>query len=142
MQSRFIVAGSLAAARLLAPACGSATQPTAVASPVPSTVPSEAPGPSPAVASPSPVASTGTKVAISNNRKFGRILVDGSGRTIYLFLKDSGKTSTCYMSCAQYWPPVLTNGAPTALSGVAASLLGTAKRSDGTVEVTYAGHPL
>ena len=142
MQPRFIAAGSLAAAALLAAACGAASQPTAVASPVPSAIPSTAPSPSPVAVSPSPVASTGTRVAIASNSRLGQILVDGSGRTVYLFLKDTGKASTCYSACAQYWPPVLTNGAPAAVGGVTASLLGTTKRTDGTLEVTYAGHPL
>jgi len=81
-------------------------------------------------------------VAVATDAKLGKILVDGSGRTLYLFEADKGTTSTCYSSCASYWPPLLTNGAPQAGSGANASLLGTTNRTDGTVEVTYAGHPL
>ena len=40
------------------------------------------------------------------------------------------------------WPPLTTGGAPQAKSGAEAPQLGTTKRSDGTVQVTYAGHPL
>jgi len=62
---------------------------------------------------------------------------------VYLFLADSSTTSNCNSaSCVQYWPPVLTNGAPQAGAGLNASLLGTIRRSDGTTQVTYAGHPL
>jgi len=81
-------------------------------------------------------------VAVATDAKLGKILVDGSGRTLYLFEADKGTTSTCYGSCASYWPPLLTNGAPQAGSGANASLLGTTNRTDGTVEVTYGGHPL
>jgi predicted lipoprotein with Yx(FWY)xxD motif len=55
----------------------------------------------------------------------GRILVDGSGKTLYLFEADTGSTSTCTASCAQAWPPLTTKGAPQAAGGASASLLGT-----------------
>jgi predicted lipoprotein with Yx(FWY)xxD motif len=75
--------------------------------------------------------------------RLGDVLVDSSGRTVYLFLADRGTTSSCNSSaCVLYWPPVLTKGAPQASAGVNASLLGTTHRADGTTEVTYAGHPL
>ena len=76
------------------------------------------------------------------NAKLGSILVDSKGMTVYLFVADTGKESTCYTSCATIWPPVLTDGAPQAGTGADASLLGTTTRTDGKVEVTYAGHPL
>ena len=69
-------------------------------------------------------------------------LVDAKGRTLYDFPPDMRGASTCYGACASLWPPLTTIGKPHAGSGVAASLLGTTKRSDGKVEVTYGGHPL
>jgi predicted lipoprotein with Yx(FWY)xxD motif len=90
--------------------------------------------------SPSPV--TTATVAVATDPKLGQILVDGSGRTLYLFAADTGSTSTCYGSCAQNWPPLLTAGAPIAGTGVNAALLGTSTRTDSSVEVTYSGHPL
>jgi predicted lipoprotein with Yx(FWY)xxD motif len=72
----------------------------------------------------------------------GTFLVDAKGRTLYLWVADKGSKSTCSGACAQAWPPLTTTGKPQAGSGVEASLLGTTKRSDGTLEVTYAGHPL
>lgn len=72
----------------------------------------------------------------------GDVLVDATGRTLYLFTPDTGGTSTCYGQCATAWPPLLTSGTPVAGSGVDASLLGTTTRTDGSVQVTYAGHPL
>ncbi|HUE67624.1 MAG TPA: hypothetical protein VMP38_05530 [Candidatus Acidoferrum sp.] len=81
-------------------------------------------------------------VSLGMNAKLGQILVDGNGRTLYLFEADKGSSSTCYGGCAGYWPPLLTGGPPMAGTGVNASLLGTTKRTDGTTEVTYGGHPL
>jgi predicted lipoprotein with Yx(FWY)xxD motif len=72
----------------------------------------------------------------------GTMLTDSSGRTLYLFEKDKGTSSTCNGSCASAWPPLTTTGAPKAGAGVKASDLGTTKRQDGTSEVTYNGHPL
>jgi predicted lipoprotein with Yx(FWY)xxD motif len=48
----------------------------------------------------------------------------------------------CSGPCAQVWPPLTTNGKPTAGSGVTASKLTTITRSDGSTQVVYAGHPL
>jgi predicted lipoprotein with Yx(FWY)xxD motif len=72
----------------------------------------------------------------------GTILVDSKGITLYDFVKDKGTTSACYGACAALWPPLLTTGKPVAGPGVRASLLGTTKRKDGKLEVTYGGHPL
>ena len=74
--------------------------------------------------------------------KLGKILVDGSGRTLYLFAADNGTTSNCYDSCAQVWPVLTTSGNPVAGPGVNGSLLSTTKRKDGSLEVVYNGHPL
>ena len=87
--------------------------------------------------------SSGAVASISTgSSSLGRILVDGKGRTLYLFEKDRQGRSACSGSCATYWPPVLTHGKPAARRGVRASLLGTIRRADGTTQVTYAGHPL
>src|SRR5438093_9657408 len=64
----------------------------------------------------------------------GKILVDGSGRTIYLFEKDSGGRSACSGACAKAWPPLTVTGRPTAGDGASAKLLGTVRRADGTME--------
>jgi predicted lipoprotein with Yx(FWY)xxD motif len=72
----------------------------------------------------------------------GMVLVDSNGMTVYDFHKDKGTTSSCYGACEQAWPPVTTEGEPTAGNGASASKLGTTERKDGTMQVTYAGHPL
>src|SRR4051812_40689517 len=77
-----------------------------------------------------------------SNSGLGSILVDSQGRTLYLWQADTGPKSACSGACAAAWPPLLTTGAPTAASGAKASLLGTTKRSDGAVQVTYNEHPL
>jgi predicted lipoprotein with Yx(FWY)xxD motif len=123
MKSRLLIAAFLVVA-----ACGSSSSSTGSASP--STSPATSP------------AATGTTIAVATNAKLGQILVDGKGITVYLFVHDTGTASTCYTSCAQIWPPVLTSGIPQAGAGATASLLGTTTRTDGKVEVTYAGHPL
>ncbi|HET6447791.1 MAG TPA: hypothetical protein VFG31_01680 [Conexibacter sp.] len=82
-------------------------------------------------------ATVGTSVT-----SLGTILVDSQGKTLYLFQRDSGPTSTCDGACVQQWPAVTTHGQPQAGSGATASQLGTTKRSDGTTQITYAGHPL
>src|SRR6266516_4584841 len=83
----------------------------------------------------------GARVALAKT-PLGRILVDSKGITLYDFVVDKGTTSACYGACAALWPPLLTHGKPVAGPGVKASLLGTTKRKDGKVEVTYGGHPL
>ena len=81
------------------------------------------------------------KVAVGNSSA-GSILVDGHGKSLYRFGRDTGRKSTCNGACAQNWPPLLTTKAPKAGSGVSARKLGTTRRSDGKLQVTYAGHPL
>ena len=74
--------------------------------------------------------------------KLGTFLVDGHGRTLYLFQKDKTARSRCSGACATDWPPLLTSGKATGSGSARKALLGTSKRSDGTTQVTYKGHPL
>src|SRR5437764_7858302 len=74
--------------------------------------------------------------------EYGKTLFGPSGKVVYVFGADRGSTSRCYGVCATAWPPLLTTGAPLAGSGVEAKLLGTTKRKNGTLQVTYNGHPL
>jgi predicted lipoprotein with Yx(FWY)xxD motif len=74
--------------------------------------------------------------------KLGPILVNSRGRTLYLFAKDRNGKSACSGSCARFWPPLLSRGKPTAGPGVKRSLLGTTRRSNGSLQVTYSRHPL
>jgi predicted lipoprotein with Yx(FWY)xxD motif len=76
------------------------------------------------------------------NATLGSFLVDAKNMTLYLYTKDSPNTSNCYDKCATAWPPLLTNGAPVGAAGIDASKLGTTKRTDGSMQVTYNGWPL
>ncbi len=73
---------------------------------------------------------------------YGRVIADGRGEAFYLFAKERGRSSRCYGACARAWPPVLTRGRPRAGKGAKAKLLGTTRRRNGKLQVTYAGHPL
>src|SRR2546426_1047053 len=74
--------------------------------------------------------------------EFGPAILGPSGKVVYVFGADRGSTSRCYGVCATAWPPLLTTAAPLAGAGVEAKLLGTTKRKNGTLQVTYNGHPL
>jgi predicted lipoprotein with Yx(FWY)xxD motif len=76
------------------------------------------------------------------NSSLGKHLVNGGGRTLYLFTADHTSRSTCSGNCASIWPPVITHGRPVGGRGVTASLLSTHARSRGVTQVVYNGHPL
>jgi len=86
-------------------------------------------------------ASAGVKVGVASSG-LGRILVNGRGRTLYLFERDKHGKSACSGQCAAFWPPLIASGKPVATAGAKASLLGTTKRADGRLQVTYNHHPL
>jgi predicted lipoprotein with Yx(FWY)xxD motif len=83
----------------------------------------------------------GTRI-VGANSDFGTMLFDGTGQAIYLFDVETTSKPGCYDACAEAWPPVLTEGQPVAADGVDDSLLGTTKRTDGAIQVTYNEHPL
>ena len=72
----------------------------------------------------------------------GKALVGRDGRTLYLFQADKNGASACTGACAAAWPPDVVTGQPQAGSGVSQALLGTITRPDGTMQLTYNGHPL
>jgi predicted lipoprotein with Yx(FWY)xxD motif len=143
---------------LVGTACGTATSDsTGTAEPTSSTTSSaseQTPDDDPTSASASPEstepapsptrtrsARPGTRIRVADS-EFGPMLFDTSGQAIYLFDKEERPRSECYGACAADWPPVLTDGEPLAVRGARQGLLGTTKRRDGSVQVTYAGHPL
>ena len=73
--------------------------------------------------------------------KFGEALFS-HGRALYVFGADHGSKSNCYGACAAVWPPFLASGKAHAGAGVRGTLIGTTRRKDGSLQVTYAGHPL
>ena len=86
-----------------------------------------------------PAAAPSVRVA---QTKLGRILVNGQGRTLYLYMKDRGTKSACSRRCSQVWPPATVSGAPTAGPGVAAAKLTTTRGADNSRQLVYNGHPL
>jgi predicted lipoprotein with Yx(FWY)xxD motif len=74
--------------------------------------------------------------------KLGNVLVNAQGQTLYLFEKDRGLSSSCTGACASIWPPVTATGKPGAGTGLSAAKISLLKRSDGTMQVAYGGHPL
>ena len=89
-----------------------------------------------------PAAGSSAAAVSTAKGSLGTFLTDAKGRALYLWNADKGSMSACSGACAQAWPPLTTTAKPKAGSGVQASLLGTTKRADGSLEVTYAGHPL
>jgi predicted lipoprotein with Yx(FWY)xxD motif len=68
-----------------------------------------------------------------------KLLTDAKGLTLYTFAPDGPNKSVCYGTCAAYWPPVPGNmGAGPGVTGK----IGTIKRTDGSTQATYNGHPL
>lgn len=131
-------AGVLLVMSIVLAACGGAP---AAATPVPPTTAPTAVPPT-TMPAPQPTPSRPAALKVTQNATLGQFLADDQGRTLYMFLNDTSTTSTCYDACAKSWPPLLTQGQPTAGGGVNASLLGTTQRTDGTTQVTYNGHPL
>ena len=80
---------------------------------------------------------------VAERSEFGNVLFDANGQVVYAFENDEPSQSNCTSDdCVKAWPPVLTKQAPTAGTGVTGSKLGTIKRDDGSLQVTYHGRPL
>jgi predicted lipoprotein with Yx(FWY)xxD motif len=86
------------------------------------------------------MASASTLTARGSN--YGTILFDGRGFALYAFTKDAKGPSRCYGDCAKAWPPYLVSKRALPGDGVKRGLIGTTKRRDGKVQVTYGGRPL
>jgi predicted lipoprotein with Yx(FWY)xxD motif len=92
------------------------------------------------VAGANPAAPPATGTALKTTTIGGTtVLTNAKGFTLYSFAPDTSATSKCYGSCAVYWPPV--TGTAAASPGVPGRV-GTIKRTDGSEQLTYNGHPL
>lgn len=120
------VAGAAVAVALLASACGS----------------SGGSGGGAAAGGGASGGASATVVVESHSGPMGTFLTDSSGRSLYMFAVDTPKKSACSGTCLVYWPPLTAKGAVKGADGVASSKLGTITGSDGSKQVTYAGHPL
>ena len=88
-----------------------------------------------------PASSAPAGVASQYAAGLGTILTDGTGRTLYTFAKDQAGVSNCYDTCATYWPPLLSDSAPSSQPGFSGTF-GAISRTDGSHQVTYNGMPL
>jgi predicted lipoprotein with Yx(FWY)xxD motif len=124
---------------LLAAACASSggTSTSAAAAPAGSSAPAAA---SPAASAAG--SSAGGAVTVETHMgPLGTYLTDSAGDTLYMFASDTATSSSCSSACASAWPPLTSASTPTAGSGVTGALT-TIMRSDGSMQVAYAGHPL
>ena len=83
----------------------------------------------------------GTVVSTAKT-SLGRVIVKSNGHTLYLFGKDRNSKSACSGQCAVFWAPLITSGKPRVKGGAKASFIGTTRRADGRLQVTYNHHPL
>ena len=144
---RIVSVAGAAGLVVLAAACSSSTPSASSApsaTPAATSASTSAPGSSTSAPAPSATASAAAAAAVelkTESTKLGTVLADKKGKTVYWFAKDTSSTSACTGACATAWPPVL--GMPQAAAGSALSgKFGTIRRSDGTVQATYDGHPL
>jgi len=72
----------------------------------------------------------------------GTVLVNSRGHTLYLFAKDRNGKSSCTGQCASFWPPLISTAKARAVAGAKESLIGSTRRADGRLQVTYNHHPL
>jgi predicted lipoprotein with Yx(FWY)xxD motif len=126
-------AGHLATVAVMLAGCG-----TAETSPAATPSASVAASPTTSASSSPPV-----KPQLSTaNSRYGRIIVDGSGRTLYLFDAEGDRTPKCYDACAASWPPQLATTASTSDPRLIQSMIGVSARRDGSRQLSYNGHPL
>ena len=143
MKKLYFIGTTLAALMLLVSACSPQATPAAAppATMPAATLPAATMAPA-NTAVPAAMPASAASVMVAKNAALGSFLVDSKNMTLYLFTKDTPNTSNCYDKCAVAWPPLLTTGAPVGTDGVDASKLGTTKRKDGSMQVTYNGWPL
>jgi predicted lipoprotein with Yx(FWY)xxD motif len=128
MRNRWWALGGLAAMALMVAACAGTGTASAAGSAGSSVGTVSAP-------------STSSSSTALKTRKINgvAVLTNAKGFTLYWFAPDTKTKSNCNGSCAAIWPPV--KGPATAGPGVTGKL-GTIKRSDGSTQATYNGHPL
>jgi predicted lipoprotein with Yx(FWY)xxD motif len=134
---RFRLFLPIVAAVALAACTSTAASPSVAA---PATPSAQAPTASPSPDESSPAAGGATVMVATSD--LGQILVDGEGRTLYLFTPDEAGTPTCYDACADAWPPLLAEGDITVGAGLDDSDFSTATRTGGGDQVKIGNWPL
>jgi len=87
-------------------------------------------------------ATQGADAITTRASRYGRVIFDGQGRALYLFTRERTGKPRCYGECAEAWPPFVVEGRPRAGAGARSSLIGTTRRSDGSLQATYRGRAL
>jgi predicted lipoprotein with Yx(FWY)xxD motif len=119
MRKALTGAALLAALTIIAAGCGGGDEPSGTATPAePATTAAQETG--------------GTTVAVANS-KLGDILVDGDGRTLYVFTKDQGDKSACSGQCADNWPALVGDAKPGDTNGQGVGSVWYALTADGTL---------
>ena len=136
------VGGALGAAVVVAACSSAASTTSSAAAPAAPASPAASASPAGGSSSSAGASSSGGTVITTAKSSAGTVLTNGSGRAVYLWVKDTGDMSNCNGACAGAWPPVTTTSTATASGSAKASDIGTITRSDGTKQVTYDGHPL
>ena len=133
---------------LLVAACGGEGQETAATTDTADVAPAKTAPKTGTQSSTTPVkaehgrrAAKGPTVKVVSSQ-YGPVVADGRGEAFYLFASEKSSASKCYGACMQRWPPVLAKGTPRATTGAQSRLLGTTRRTDGKLQLTYAGHPM
>ncbi len=81
-------------------------------------------------------------IAVRSAPGYAKLLVDGRGRTLYLFTADAGGRSACSGACAQAWPPLYASDTSRLGRGIQASRVSVVRRGDGRRQLAYYGHLL
>ena len=113
----------------------------------PATPPAGSAAPDTAASDSTPAATAGGTGAAAGtvnlaDSALGSILVDGDGRTLYLFMNDTPTAPACTGGCLAKWPPLVAAGTTTPGAGLSAEDFGTVTAGDGSTQVTFYGHPL
>ena len=140
---RTLIVGSILAILVTACSSGGATPSPSAAAPESLAPASEAPASeAPASEAPASAAAGGAATVMVATSDLGDILVDGEGRTLYMFKPDTAGDSTCYDDCETNWPPLTVTGDITVGEGLDAALFTTTERTDGSTQVKAGAWPL
>jgi predicted lipoprotein with Yx(FWY)xxD motif len=136
---RFFAVAALAAVALAA--CSSSSKASSTTTPT-TNAPAAAASPTTAASGGASTGTTGATTVALASSKYGKILVNSKGMTLYVDEKDKPGAPACTGACLTAWPPLTATGTPTAGTGVTATKFSTITLSDGTKQVTVNGSPL
>lgn len=139
---RTLVLGTLLTILVAACSSGGATPSPSAAAPETPAPASEAPSEAPASEAPASDTAGDAATVMVADSDFGQILVDGEGRTLYMFKPDEAGTPTCYEDCEAAWPPLTVTGEITVGEGLDAATFTTVERTDGAMQVKAGSWPL